>query len=402
MDKGTLMPYEGLLLDYNQDGWGTIKLQTHLGGGAYGDVFHGVEEGTGKDVTVKIIRNVNSDMEEYRVKNECNIDLDSEHIVPVVSSQKWTDDTWVILFQYFKSEDLGKIIASETAFTVSDVRHYAAQMIKALYAAHSANIIHRDIKPANMLIDNHSPGSPGHLKVIDFGVSKLRTGESMTISDVPVGTIPYMCTTVYLRGGKDASFSADVFSFGVTIAEMLLGRHPWWEDYDSIGDIATAQKANGQEWIIPDADVPEGGKDIWDLARDCTYFDEAKRPRQWKDIASRLGLDLELEPIGARNFGGEAFLLNESGANTGGLILISLNDGDSAEFGRDKICYTNKRLSRKHIAFHREDDKLFVTDLGSKHGTWVDGEQLEPETPVEVQDGSRIRVEDVFVKIEFR
>ena len=54
-------------LDYNQDGWGSIQLKSHLGGGAYGDVFHGVDGSKG-NVTVKIIRNVDSAMEEYRKK----------------------------------------------------------------------------------------------------------------------------------------------------------------------------------------------------------------------------------------------------------------------------------------------------------------------------------------------
>ncbi len=40
-----------------------------------------------------------------------------------------------------------------------------------------------------------------------------------------------MCTDVYANGGKEASFAADTFSFGVTVAEMLLGKHPYWEDY---------------------------------------------------------------------------------------------------------------------------------------------------------------------------
>ena len=70
MDKGPFMPYEGLLLDYNQDGWGSIQLKSHLGGGAYGDVFHGVDGSKG-NVTVKIIRNVDSAMRNTG-KNECN------------------------------------------------------------------------------------------------------------------------------------------------------------------------------------------------------------------------------------------------------------------------------------------------------------------------------------------
>jgi len=401
MDKGSLLPFEGLHLDYNQDGWGTIELKSHLGGGAYGDVFHGVDGSKG-DVTVKIIRNVDSDMEEYRVKNECNVDLPSEHIVPVVSSQKWNPTTWVILFEYVKADSLDKIIEEQGAFDVSDLKHYMTHLIMALHTAHGANIIHRDIKPGNILISGHIRGSPGVLKLIDFGVSKFRAGESMTISDVPVGTIPYMCPDVYARGGKEASFAADTFSFGVTIAEMLLGKHPWWEDYGGILEVFKAQKDKGQDWMLPDASVPSDGKDIWDLACNCTRFEAKDRPRQWNDIANQVGLDLGLEHVGEREFTGEVILTNESGANMGGLTLVVLGDGDSKILGREKISYNNKRISRQHITLMREGDKLIIVDMGSKNGTWLDGEKLEPETPKEAHDGSNLRLEDVFIKLEYR
>ena len=401
MDKGSLMPYEGLLLDYNQDGWGSIQLKSHLGGGAYGDVFHGVDGSKG-NVTVKIIRNVDSAMEEYRVKNECNVDLPSEHIVPVVSSQKWNPTTWVILFEYVEAQSLDKIIEDHGAFEISDLKHYMTHLILALHTAHGANIIHRDIKPGNILISGHSRGSPGVLKVIDFGVSKFRMGESMTISDTPVGTIPYMCPDVYAKGGKEASFAADTFSFGVTVAEMLLGKHPWWEDYAGILEVYKAQKEKGQDWMLPDASVPSGGEDIWELALNCTRFEVNERPRQWNDIANQVGLDLGLEPVGEREFSGEVILTNESGANLGGLTLVALADGESQVLGRDKISYNNKRMSRQHVTFMREGDKLMIIDMGAKNGTWLDGEKLEPESPKEARDGSNLRLEDVFIKLEYR
>ena len=287
MDKDSLMPYEGLLLDYNQDGWGSIQLKSHLGGGAYGDVFHGVDGSKG-NVTVKIIRNVDSAMEEYRVKNECNVDLPSEHIVPVVSSQKWNPTTWVILFEYVEAQSLDKIIEDEGAFEISDLKHYMTHLIKALHTAHGANIIHRDIKPGNILISGHSRGSPGILKLTGFGILDVSP-------EIPVGPLPYMCPDMYAKGGKEASFAADTYSFGVIIAEMLLGKHPWWEDYAGILEVYKAQKEKGQDWVLPDASVPSGGEDIWELARHCTKFDLIERQRGWEQITKRIGLSPKIE-----------------------------------------------------------------------------------------------------------
>ncbi len=113
-------------------------------------------------------------------------------------------------------------------------------------------------------------------------------------------------------------------------------------------------------------------------------------------------MDLGLEPVGEREFTGEVILTNESGANMGGITLLVLADGESQVLGRDKISYTNKRMSRQHVTFMREGDKLMIIDMGAKNGTWLDGEKLEPETPKEARDGSNVRLEDVFIMLEYR
>ncbi len=159
MDKGSLMPYEGLLLDYNQDGWGSIQLKSHLGGGAYGDVFHGVDGSKG-NVSSKSFETWTAPWRNTGSKTSATWTSPSEHIVPVVSSQKWNPTTWVILFEYVEAQSLDKIIEDEGAFEISDLKHYMTHLIKALHTAHGANIIHRDIKPGNILISGHSRGSP--------------------------------------------------------------------------------------------------------------------------------------------------------------------------------------------------------------------------------------------------
>ena len=81
---------------------------------------------------------------------------------------------------------------------------------------------------------------------------------------------------------------------------------------------------------------------------------------------------------------------------------MALADGESQVLGRDKISYNNKRMSRQHVTFMREGDKLMIIDMGAKNGTWLDGEKLEPESPKEARDGSNLRLEDVFIKLEYR
>ena len=289
------MPYEGLVIDYNQDDWGQITLDTHLGGGAYGDVFYGVEVSSGREVTVKWIRNVESDLEEYRVKNEAAIDVECEHIVPVISSKKLNPTTWIILFKYYKAQPLDAIIEESIGESVPHYKHYTEQLILALHAAHSNNIIHRDIKPGNILISDHSAATPGFLRVIDFGVSKLRAGESMTIPEVPVGTRPYMCPSVFVFGGKDATFGADIFSFGITVAEMVLGKHPWWTvDSKSIANQAELQVKSGQNSMVNIDLINAKDSSFTSLVEKSTAIETSGRIRQWSEIAKMIGLELDL------------------------------------------------------------------------------------------------------------
>jgi serine/threonine protein kinase len=403
MGDDSFLPYEGLILDYDQDGWGSICLESHLGGGGYGDVFHGVEEGSGREVTVKIIRNVDSGLEEYRVKNEAMVDIESEHIVPVVSSKQLNKTTWIILFEYFKAESLDGIVDNYEGTGVPHIIEYTRQLILALHAAHSSNIIHRDIKPANILISNHTDATPGMLRVIDFGVSKFRAGESITIPGIPVGTKPYMCPHIEIKGGKDAPFTADIFSFGITVAEMALGKHPWRSERSSITDNVKHQMEIGQDTMVDStlfSDSPEQSM-IKSLVVGCTKLTPDERLRQWADIAKTIGLELELESVGETEFTGRCELMNLSGINDGGWNFVDLAYDEKIILGRDKISITNMRISREHFILIHEEGKLLVADLGSKNGTWLDGEKLEPELPKEAHDGSKLRCEDVFIELKF-
>ena len=84
------------------------------------------------------------------------------------------------------------------------------------------------------------------------------------------------------------------------------------------------------------------------------------------------------------------------------MIPINLEEGEELVLGRDKISITNKRISRKHITLKFEDEKLLIEDMGSKNGTWLDGEKLQAGDPAEAFSGSKLRVEDMFIEIVFR
>ena len=98
------------------------------------------------------------------------------------------------------------------------VQDLGGQLMTRLTDLHNKGIIHRDIKPDNTLLD-----SKGFLTLADFGGSE-QTNNAETRFDELVGTPPYLAPE--LLHGKDYSFKADVWSAGITLAEMLTGKYP--------------------------------------------------------------------------------------------------------------------------------------------------------------------------------
>jgi serine/threonine protein kinase len=97
---------------------------------------------------------------------------------------------------------------------------YAVQIGEALQEAHSKGIVHRDVKAENVMVN-----SKNQIKVMDFGLAKLKGSLKLTKTSSTVGTLAYMAPEQIHGGEVDAR--SDIFSFGVLLFEMLTGRLPF-------------------------------------------------------------------------------------------------------------------------------------------------------------------------------
>jgi serine/threonine-protein kinase len=115
------------------------------------------------------------------------------------------------------------------AFPAQLAADWLDQLLEGVAAAHEQGVIHRDLKPENVLI-SPEPGTSGVIKVLDFGLAKLRLlnfsdPDSLTLAGTVIGTLGYMSPEQFTAGEVDER--SDIFSLGVMTVEALTGRRPF-------------------------------------------------------------------------------------------------------------------------------------------------------------------------------
>jgi serine/threonine protein kinase len=129
---------------------------------------------------------------------------------------------FVMVMEYVEGTTLEKL-ASQIRIPMDHVLDYASQVLAALSYAHTCGVTHRDIKPANIMITTH-----GLVKLMDFGIAKSTDDMSLTRPGTTMGSVYYMSPEQVRGGTVDAR--SDIYSFGVTLYELLTGRKPFQAD----------------------------------------------------------------------------------------------------------------------------------------------------------------------------
>jgi serine/threonine protein kinase len=154
--------------------------------------------------------------------------LDTPFAVKVEGTGNMADGSPYIVMELLEGLPLHAVIERQgPRFEAERVLYLADQIAQGLADAHARGIIHRDLKPENIFV---IPTVRGDLvKVVDFGISKIFSGEDgvkLTQTGVTVGTPQYM-PVEQLRGTKDLDGRVDVYALGVVIYQMLAGLRPY-------------------------------------------------------------------------------------------------------------------------------------------------------------------------------
>ncbi len=130
-----------------------------------------------------------------------------------------------ILMEYVDGVTLRKKFESKP-LSVNEAITYAIQIGEALKEAHNQGIVHRDVKSDNIMIN-----SKNQVKVMDFGMAKLKGSLKLTKTSSTVGTLAYMAPEQIQGGEVDAR--SDIFSFGIVLYEMLTGQLPFKGEHEA-------------------------------------------------------------------------------------------------------------------------------------------------------------------------
>ncbi|MEV8317633.1 bifunctional serine/threonine-protein kinase/ABC transporter substrate-binding protein [Streptomyces sp. NPDC059900] len=211
---------------------GRYELIERIGAGGMGEVWRARDRSLGREVAIKLfVPSASADEGEqeqllarFRQEARAAASLDSPHIVAV--HDHGTDGTTpYLVMALVQGRSLDQVLRESVRVPVADALRWAADVCRALDAAHSAGVVHRDIKPGNVMV-----AQDGSAKVVDFGIATFMervAGDSRLTrtGQLPFGSVPYLAPERFRQEPGDGR--TDLYALGCVLYELLVGHPPF-------------------------------------------------------------------------------------------------------------------------------------------------------------------------------
>jgi serine/threonine protein kinase/dienelactone hydrolase len=199
-----------------------------LGEGGMGIVYLAEDTRLDRRVAIKFLpRHIAGNSDErkrFEIEAKAAAALNHPNIATIHAIENTADDLFIVM-EYIQGQTLHDKITADRVLPPADCIDIAVQIASGLQAAHEKSIIHRDIKSSNIMITEK-----GQVKIMDFGLAKVRGSAQITKAGTTVGTVAYMSPEQ--ARGEPVDNRSDIWSFGVVLYEMLSGKLPFTGDYE--------------------------------------------------------------------------------------------------------------------------------------------------------------------------
>jgi serine/threonine protein kinase/Flp pilus assembly protein TadD len=198
------------------------RILEKLGEGGMGVVYKAQDTRLDRQVAIKFLpQHLTSDsVEKERFAHEAKAAsaLNHANVTTVYEIDEFEGQTFLVM-EYCEGETLKQVVEKET-LSVRKVLDICIQICEGLTMAHEKGIVHRDIKSDNIMLTPR-----GQVKIMDFGLAKLKGAGKRAQTGSTLGTAAYMSPEQ--AQGEEVDQRSDVFSFGVVLYELLTGRLPF-------------------------------------------------------------------------------------------------------------------------------------------------------------------------------
>ena len=206
-----------------------------LGAGGMGTVFLAEQIRVGnRKVALKVLHRRFSEDEEFitRFENEAASTgrINHPNVITIYESKQAPDGTLYIAMELVEGESLTEHLRKRGRLPLDEVVEIVSQCCKALQAAHRLGIIHRDIKPDNIMLTRDIDGGL-LVKILDFGIAKLKDSSGHTVTGSVLGTPAYMSyEQASGLSSEKLDGRSDLYSLGIVTYTMLVGHPPFRSD----------------------------------------------------------------------------------------------------------------------------------------------------------------------------
>ena len=215
---------------------GRYRVERQLGRGGMGSVYLVQHLHTEQQLALKLLHEaiVTDEMALTRFRREARAParISSDHVVQVTDADVAPELGGVpfLVMEWLRGHDLEELSNERRKLPAEDVVLYLRHAARALDKAHALGIVHRDLKPENLFLTSREDGTPC-LKLLDFGIAKLTSGEDGRLKATGTGQIfgtPLYMSPEQTKGETDRICpQTDIWALGVIAHRLLTGVEPW-------------------------------------------------------------------------------------------------------------------------------------------------------------------------------